>query len=246
MRTLIENRGFWLILLAALAGLYAIFAFDIFADEGAVDTRRMRIELNEILLFGSALVLMLFGFGFNQHRAHARELARRIEAEQDVRTLGYHDALTGIANRRAFEEALRIALAGRRGARHGVFLIDLNGFKAINDTHGHAEGDAVLVAVARRIALTVREGDCAARFGGDEFAVLAPGIDKATADGVAQRIMAALAKPVDIEGRRHHVGAGIGIALAQGGADLAETVRKADAALYLAKAEPDSAWRFSV
>ena len=102
----------------------------------------------------------------------------------------------------------------------------------------------MLIAVARRLAAMMREGDCAARFGGDEFAILAPGIDSSTAASIAQRIATALGAPIEVEGRRHRIGAGIGIALAGNGADPAETVRNADAALYAAKAEPGSAFRF--
>lgn len=241
------NRNLWILALAGLAGLYAIFALDVFQDDATQLTdRRTRIELDEFLLFGSALILTMFAFSLNQHRARIREQHRRIEAEHVARDLGYHDALTGIANRRAFDETLAEALARpvARGAAHAVLMLDLNGFKQVNDNHGHGTGDALLIAVARRIGAAVREGDCAARFGGDEFAVIAPDIREDAAIAIARRIAAAVAAPVEIGGQRHHVTTGIGIALArEGGVRPAELVRRADLALYATKKDRRLDWR---
>ncbi|MEP9359886.1 GGDEF domain-containing protein [Sphingomonas sp. KR3-1] len=238
---LLFNRSFGLLLLAALAGLYGIFAFDLFQDEGGTITgRRMRIEVDEFLLYGSALTLLLFGFGLNQHHGRLRERKKRLRAERDARDFGYHDALTGLPNRRAFDEAL-----ARAQGLHAVLMLDLNGFKAINDTHGHGTGDAVLRVVADRIAGAVRDGDTAARLGGDEFAVIAPGLDNPeTAKAIAARLAASIARPIFVEGRTLHVGTGIGIALARG-RDLApeEQTRRADRALYAAKRSDGVAWR---
>jgi GGDEF domain-containing protein len=96
-------------------------------------------------------------------------------AEAEVRKLAFQDALTGLPNRRQFDDALKAALASppRSPGMHGVFLLDLNGFKRINDIYGHAVGDEVLVIVAQRLFGAMREGDLIARLGGDEFAILA-------------------------------------------------------------------------
>jgi diguanylate cyclase (GGDEF)-like protein len=246
IRALIANRGLWLIFLAALAGLYAIYAVDVFQDEAAMlEDRRLRIEFDEFLLFASALMLALFGFGLNQHRARVREWGLRVQAERDVRDLGYHDALTGLPNRRAFDEALARLAEGPGHATHAVLMLDLNGFKEINDVHGHGAGDAMLRAVAGRIAGAVRDGDCAARLGGDEFAVIAPMLaSPQSAVAIAGRIAASITRPVMIDGSAHRVGTGIGIALARGGdVHPAELVRRADVALYAAKRERGEAWR---
>ncbi len=247
LRTLLANRGVWLVVLVTMAGLYGIFAFDLFQDESAsVTDRKLRIEMDEFMLFASALILLLFAFGLNQHRARSREQTRRIQAEHSARDLGYHDALTGMNNRRAFDEALASLVDGAApGKLVAVLMLDLNGFKAINDTHGHAAGDAILRATAGRIADAVRDGDCAARLGGDEFAVIAPSVTSAEgAIAIAGRIAASLTHPVTIDGRSHRVGTGIGIALVRSGElHSAELVRRADVALYAAKRGGGDPWR---
>src|SRR6218665_735735 len=95
-------------------------------------------------------------------------------------------------------------------------MLDLNGFKAINDTHGHGIGDALLRVIADRIGVAVRDGDTAARLGGDEFAVIAPGLaNPDVAKAIAGRLAETVARPVFVEGRTLHVGTGIGIALSR-------------------------------
>jgi len=245
-RALLFNRGAWLVAFLAMAGLYAIFALDLFHDESAaLPNRKLRIELDEFLIFASALILLLVGYSLNQHRAQARERMRRIAAEHNARDLGYHDALTGLPNRRAFEEALAELSNRTDGKLAAVFMLDLNGFKAVNDTWGHAAGDALLRVTARRIAAAVRDGDCAARLGGDEFAILAPSVASAeTALDIAGRLAAGIAPPIAIEGRTHQVGSGIGIALARPcELDSVELVRRADVALYAAKRAGGVPWR---
>lgn len=243
IRTLLFNRGLALILLAALAGLYAIFAFDLFQDEGGtIAIRRMRIELDEFLLYGATLILALLGFGLSQHRGRLRERSKRLRAEHTARDLGYHDPLTGMPNRRAFDEALEdLSPSGL----HAVLMLDLNGFKAINDTHGHGAGDALLRVVADRIAGAVRAGDTAARLGGDEFAVIAPSLaNPDIAGAIAGRLAESIARPVFVEGRTLHVGTGIGIALSRAEKlKPEELTRRADLALYAAKRSEGVAWR---
>ncbi len=243
VRALLLNRSVWFVVVLAMAGLYGIFAFDIFRDEtSSVADRKLRIELDEFLLFASALILLLFSFGLNQHRARGRERERRIAAERNVRDLGYHDALTGMPNRRAFDEALgKLTPSGL----HAVLMLDLNGFKAINDTHGHGAGDALLRVVADRITGAVREGDTAARLGGDEFAVITPGLaNPEIAKVIAGRLADSIARPVFVEGRTLHVGTGIGIALSRAERlGPKELTRRADLALYAAKRSEGVPWR---
>lgn len=133
-----------------------------------------------------------------------------------------------------------------RGASHGVFLLDLNGFKQVNDVHGHGIGDEVLIIVASRLRTAIREGDLVARLGGDEFAILAPhliGAEAATT--VALRLLQCLEAPIVTGALAHQIGAGIGIVLLPGDANTEqEALRKADVALYRAKAERRSALRF--
>jgi diguanylate cyclase (GGDEF)-like protein/PAS domain S-box-containing protein len=151
-----------------------------------------------------------------------------------------HDPLTGLANRVLFRDHLERALARRRRGRTDLALLflDLDDFKMINDSYGHAAGDRVLVEVARRLTETVRAEDVAARQGGDEFTVLLArirGVDEAAAS--AERLIEALARPIDLGGDLVGVGVSIGIAMAGAAGPIADDLlAHADAAMYAAKA----------
>lgn len=153
--------------------------------------------------------------------------------------LARRDPLTGLANRRAFEEALRreVARARRGGAPLAVAALDVDHFKRVNDAHGHPAGDAVLAAVAARAAAALRAGDLLARVGGEEFAALLPGAGLPAAAEVAERIRAALAgAPVEAAGQALRVTVSLGCAaLAPEDADEAALLARADARLYDAK-----------
>ncbi|MGD0149179.1 MAG: EAL domain-containing protein [Xanthobacteraceae bacterium] len=172
---------------------------------------------------------------------------KRIEAE--LERLACHDALTGLANRSLFAEKASAALARMR--RHGeafsVLMLDLDRFKTVNDSFGHPVGDALLREIARRLLNTAREVDCVARFGGDEFAVLqAPCKDqKAGVIALADRILAAVTEPYDLNGRKLILETSIGIALApQDGEDVDALIKHADLALYRAKTEGRNRYSF--
>lgn len=171
-------------------------------------------------------------FGMKQDITEEKLLADR------TRYLAEFDAMTGLANRATFEA--RFAALDRdppgRSPFGALLLIDLDGFKPVNDTFGHAAGDACLVEVAARLRHSCRDGDVVARIGGDEFAILlattAPGI----AEEVAARLIAALSRPMTWTGRTFTVGASIGIARADGRSS-ADLFVAADTALYAAKAQ---------
>lgn len=154
----------------------------------------------------------------------------------DWRHQALHDGLTGLPNRRQFDEQLAKSLA-EPGAALGLLFIDVDGFKAINDGHGHAVGDALLVALAGRMRHALRAGDMLARLSGDEFAVLMPGLSDA---GVglerAQSLRQALRSPLVVAGVRQGVTVSLGLALGRGGRDSpAALLALADAAMYRAK-----------
>jgi diguanylate cyclase (GGDEF)-like protein len=149
-----------------------------------------------------------------------------------------HDSLTGLANRAAFRARLEAALARpeRRSGTLAVLFVDLDDFKDVNDTLGHAAGDDLLSVVAARLAATVRSGDLVARLGGDEFALLLDGVpDPAVALAVAERTVTALAAPVEINGTWVHVGASVGLAMRHDDSDPESLMREADVAMYTAK-----------
>lgn len=248
MRHRVAVRDLSIILVGALCALYGVYVVDVFANEGSASPKANVIELDEALLVGGLLTLALLAFAVKQYWLQKREVARRIAAEHLARELAYQDGLTGLPNRRQFEEGLEAAIASppRAGAAHAVYFVDLNGFKRVNDVHGHGVGDEVLTVVAQRLASAMREGDMVARFGGDEFAILAHHVaGPEAATNVAIRVIEALESPIDAGDTLHCVGAGIGIAMVPFDAGSSEdAMRKADIALYRAKTERRSALRF--
>jgi diguanylate cyclase (GGDEF)-like protein len=148
-----------------------------------------------------------------------------------------NDPLTGLANRALFLERLRVALSSPSGLPRRVLFIDLDGFKAINDSLGHQAGDEVLAVVARRLERCVRKDDTVARIGGDEFAVLYEGTDDSgTGVEVAERIVAAIEQPIVIGDHEIAVSGSVGLAMATDvGQDPADLLSSADVAMYRAK-----------
>ena len=168
------------------------------------------------------------------------DVTARVEQDRRTRHEADTDALTGLANRRALERTLDAALAraGARARSVGLLMLDLDGFKAINDTHGHAAGDEALREVARRLRGCVRERDLVARFGGDEFVVVMTdlgGRSGAVQDSL-ERIREALAEPLAINGATVGLQAAIGTAAfpADGG-NVADLLAHADRGMYAAK-----------
>jgi diguanylate cyclase (GGDEF)-like protein len=169
--------------------------------------------------------------------ATVRDLQSR---EEELRHLAFHDPLTGLANRALFQDRVQHAIASqaRVGAGVAVLYIDLDSFKSVNDTLGHAAGDALLTAVARRLQACARPSDTVARLGGDEFAVLVEHVRQpGSAAALAGRIVDVLADPVELPGDpAMRVGASIGVAVrGVGGGSPSEVLRQADIAMYAAK-----------
>lgn len=152
--------------------------------------------------------------------------------------MAHHDTLTDLPNRVLFADRLQTAVAlAKRSGLLAVHYIDIDKFKPVNDLFGHEAGDALLVAIAGRLARAVRENDTVARLGGDEFAIVQTGIGKQTDAGVlAERLLGELTRPFDVLGHTVTVGASIGIALAPtDGTTMDVILRKADSALYRSK-----------
>ncbi len=157
------------------------------------------------------------------------DITRRRQAEDELRRLASSDALTALPNRTLLTERLR---EGGGDAARSLLFLDLDDFKTINDSLGHREGDRVLVELAHRIGEAVREADLVARIGGDEFAVLAETADDATLELLAERLLAAVRRPLLLDGRELRLSASIGIATGGVAEDL---LRNADLAMYAAK-----------
>ncbi len=179
--------------------------------------------------------------------AHTLERAVRYAADhrrsvERLRHGALHDALTGLPNRTLFLDRLEQSLrrARRRGTERGaaVLFLDLDRFKLVNDSLGHAVGDELLQAVAERLDGAIRPGDTVARLGGDEFTVLLEDVgDAREAAVVAERVLATLHDPFAVAGRELHISGSIGIALAAPDADPEELIRDADVAMYRAKSQ---------
>jgi diguanylate cyclase (GGDEF)-like protein len=186
-------------------------------------------------------------FSYRRMKELTLEMKARRGAEMEARTLSRHDPLTGLPNRRYFVEMLgEVLLTTTADSLSAVLMLDLDGFKAVNDAYGHAVGDLVLIEFAQRVSAVMRSGAVFIRVGGDEFAVIVPNIrslDNPTA--LARRIVTTVAEPFLIGQISTTVGVGIGIAIAPSdGMDPEVLVQRADRALYRAKAEGRSCIHF--
>ena len=178
----------------------------------------------------------------------ARDISERKRAEEIISFQAFHDQLTLLPNRVLFKDRLELAItqAQRRSGTLAVMFIDIDRFKLVNDTFGHAEGDALLRAIASRLSSTLRRGDTLARLGGDEFSVLLPDI-KLTQDAelIGTKILAALEAPIALSHGDYRVTASIGIALfPRDGSTAEELTRNADVAMYQVKRAGKNAFRF--
>jgi diguanylate cyclase (GGDEF)-like protein/PAS domain S-box-containing protein len=162
----------------------------------------------------------------------------RLRSEQRMRHQALHDPLTRLANRALCRDRLEHALAHaeRAGSHAAVLYVDVDDFKRVNDLYGHSAGDAVLVALARRLAAAVRPADTVARLGGDEFLVVCEDVDERAALGLGWRVAAAVQEPLEVAGTQHRISASVGIALGSGAeTDADGLVSNADSAAYRAK-----------
>jgi diguanylate cyclase (GGDEF)-like protein len=169
----------------------------------------------------------------------ATEISERKRAEETIQQMAFHDSLTGLPNRKLFSDRLGIALAHARRSQKkvAVAMLDLDHFKVINDTLGHDVGDLLLKATAERLGIALRQGDTVARFGGDEFLVILPGLEvKEDALNVVQKIVDSFCKPFFINTNQLVVTISIGIAVyPRDGIDEGTLLKNADNAMYLAK-----------
>ena len=238
------SRGF-----AAAAGLLALTV-------GALALLITRATVRSVGAIAAATVLVARGdrsvdIMRLQRRDELGAIVDSLQSFQDnvarVAFLAHHDALTGLPNRILFNDRLQSALAQLdRGPPFAVLCLDLDRFKAVNDTLGHPVGDLLLRAVADRICACVRNGDTVARLGGDEFAVVGLNLSSdPDAAEIAERVIKSLNEPFNLDGHVVSIGCSIGIATAPRHGSFADKLLKnADTALYRAKTEGRNIFRF--
>ena len=170
------------------------------------------------------------------------------DREQALDHLARHDSLTGLPNRTLFRRRLAegISAARQRDMLVGLLFLDLDRFKQVNDSYGHAAGDQVLIEISRRLRKVFRQDDLIARFGGDEFAVLLENLhERDEMKRLAKKALSAIQRPFEFDGRIFHSGASIGIAVApDDGSDPDRLIQLADTAMYAAKRDEGSGLRF--
>lgn len=198
----------------------------------------------EIAFSGGVAVITFVSFmaGFTYR---ARQLAAENAA---IRYIALHDEMTGLPNRKHFEEFMAAALASaeREDRKVALFVLDLDGFKSVNDTLGHPVGDGLLRSAALRLKGSLRGDDLLARLSGDEFAIVVPSFtDPAILAPLAERVLKMLSTPFRVDGHEVQVSASIGLAVApDNGTDIDMLMRNADFALYRAKSGGRKTWRF--
>jgi diguanylate cyclase (GGDEF)-like protein/PAS domain S-box-containing protein len=174
-----------------------------------------------------------------------REISDRRALERLLAHRATHDDLTGLLNRAGFMAALADRLNGEGGST--LLFVDVNGFKAVNDSHGHQRGDAVLQAVAGRLGAVARRSDLVGRLGGDEFVILTDALDDETLAGFLARVASLFTMPVHCRGRATHmIGASIGAARSRPGDDPDALIRRADEAMYEAKRSAETATAYRI
>ena len=227
------------------AGLYMLFGWGFFAASAFVAMGLLRglLPVNLLTLhafqFGSMFEMIMWMRVLGVRIDNIRQSAQRAQIERDtLRSLAHTDALTGLPNRRGLNESLqRLVAASSDSSLCAVYLLDLDGFKAINDRHGHDIGDELLVAVGARLRSVLRPGDVLARLGGDEFVVVAPNLGtEPQAERLGRSLVAVINAPFDLSGRHCTVGLTVGYSLSpRDGSEPTHLLREADAAMYAGK-----------
>lgn len=229
--------------LVMVAGTLLALQYDLVEFWDQYTDRERRIKVEEVFLLTVLLVGGLAVFMFRRLK-EARLDAEREVGAQAARALAMQDELTELPNRRSLDAGLEQAVARlpAAGRVHAYYVLDLNGFKQVNDRHGHAVGDELLRAVAMRFRAVARSDDLVARFGGDEFGVLARDVeDRAAAYEIGERFVTVLDAPIVIDGRSCSVGVAVGVALfPEDGKTVDEVTHHADLAMYKAKADKQS------
>ena len=228
----------------AEAGLGAVVASALRGRDGTTTVLRAGVAAPRSLSVQQVECLELLAGQASVALSNSNLVAQLRDARERLEHQAYHDTLTQLPNRALFHQRLGDALAARprKSQQTAVLFLDLDRFKEVNDSLGHEMGDELLVVVAKRLRASLRGGTLVARNGGDEFTVLATVDSEAKAERMATRICKALAAPVRLAGHEVTVSTSVGIALAETGVESGELLRRADLAMYQAKARGPSRW----
>lgn len=235
-----------LIFILMLAALLLALQYNLFFFIDDLSEAQRQITLAEAIFLTVLMSACLFAFIIRRLRDQRDDAALKATAETELRQLtqlALQDSLTSLLNRRALMEALVAAVKAppTDGSDHALFLMDLNGFKRVNDVHGHQCGDQVLEVVAERFRSAARPSDLVARIGGDEFAVLAYNVNRGSARKVGTRFVRSLESPIRAGTHIHEISMAVGVALIpENGATAGDVFRNADKAMYRAKAAGES------
>jgi len=239
-RTSVQDALLMFVLM--LAALLLAIQYDLFYFMESLSEEQLQISIAEAIFLTTLLTACLFAFVLRRLNEQRSDASLRSVAEVELRhltTLAVQDPLTGLLNRRALMEALTAAVkaAPTDDTEHALYLMDLNGFKSINDALGHTVGDQVLEIVADRFGSASRPSDLLARIGGDEFAVLAYNVTRESARTIGLRFVQSLTAPIRAGKHTHEIGMAAGVALIpEDGGTPEDALRNADAAMYRAKA----------
>jgi diguanylate cyclase (GGDEF)-like protein len=208
-------------------------------DVAATDWNRLVLKKTIVPVITTLIFLgILIGF-FYQNKVRDRLFFEQLHSTSELNDLANNDALTGLPNRRLLEDRMTQALKSAKRTQHivAVLFLDLDNFKPVNDSYGHAVGDALLKTVAGRLIRLLREEDTVARIGGDEFIILLPKLRvEQQAIVTAEKIVSELAMPFNILGHQLHIGASVGIVLyPRHDNDPYNLIKFADSAMYVAK-----------
>ena len=205
-------------------------------DQVYSDTYRLRHRSGAIVWVRDDAMMLWDQEGRATRHGVLVDVTAEKDLEERLEHQTFHDPLTGLPNRNLFYDRVGHALSRRQSGQVAVLFIDLDNFKTVNDSFGHACGDEVIVAAARRLQRCARGGDTAARLGGDEFALLLEDVSTAGVAGLADRVLDALSEaPVEFSGHTLPIGASVGIAVAGPGETTETLLRNADLAMYEAK-----------
>lgn len=255
MRTIIKNpwssvQDGLLLASVMLVGALLALQYNLFWFISELSEPQRKISLAEAIFLTVLLALCIFAFVIRRLREEKHDVARRVATKTQVRrlkTIASQDSLTGLANRRVLLSSLTSAIATScsDGRKHAFFLIDLNGFKRVNDLRGHPIGDRILQVVAERFRAIARPSDLLARIGGDEFGLLSYDIDRDIARTIGLRFIATLEREIQVGGHLHEMSASVGATMIpDDGTTADEIIHNADLAMYRAKGDDQTSLVF--